>query len=166
VDQKEHQVLHFCIVWKTRCNNSLKRDDILPPLCDYIFSKVEHITDYNNPELVVNIEVTGNMCCIGLLKNFFKFKKYNIDLLVQNTTSGTDQKEKEPESSEIKTGEISEENEAEHIVDDSVEKKINCDKEQEDNTNKEAIVTEEIIPEDEVKVEHSQADEQNIKTEA
>jgi len=104
VNQTELEIIRFCIVWKTRCNNSLKRDDVLPPLVDYIFSEVEHITDYNAPQLVVNIDVVGNICCIGLLKNFMEFKKYNIDLVVQidGNEKKTDGEINETGASEIK----------------------------------------------------------------
>lgn len=100
VEQEEHEVKKFCVVWKTRCNNAVKRDDVLPPILDFIFSKVEHKTDYNNPEIAVNIDVIGNTCCIGLLHNFVKFRKYNIDMVVE--ISGEKNEKSKPDE-EFKT---------------------------------------------------------------
>ena len=112
VEQFQHKIIRFCIVWKTRCNNSVKRDDVLPPILDYIYSKKEHVTDYNDPEIVMNIDVIGNICCIGFLRNYVKFKKYNIDLIVQTTEVVAEEKnvgitdDKETADSDVEKDEL------------------------------------------------------------
>jgi len=84
VEQEKRELIRFCITWKVTCNNTIKRDDVLPELVTYIYSEAEHITDYVDPDVVINIHVIGNVCCIGLLRNYLRFKKYNIDSIVQN----------------------------------------------------------------------------------
>jgi len=133
VEQKEHEIIKFSIVWKTRCNNSVKRDDVLPPILDFIFSKVEHVTDYNNPEIVVNIDIIGNICCIGLLKNFVKFKKYNIDLVVLTC-------EKDVEESIDKDGEESIDKDGKESIDKDGEKSIDKDEEESIDKDGEKVV--------------------------
>ena len=80
----------YSIMWKIRCNDSIKRDDILPLLIDYMNSvNHTHRTDYSNPNFVLHFDVVGPVCFISLLQDFFKYKKYNLDNLVAITDEKT-----------------------------------------------------------------------------
>ncbi|XP_002168018.1 THUMP domain-containing protein 1 isoform X1 [Hydra vulgaris] len=73
----------FCIMWKVRCNNLLKKEEVVSRLVEIIFSEERgHTTDYNAPKYVFNLDIIGNVCCFGFLEDYFKFKKYNLDLIV------------------------------------------------------------------------------------
>ena len=75
----------FCIMWKVRCNNLLKKEEVVSRLVEIIYSEDRgHTTDYNTPKYVFNLDIIGNICCFGFLEDFQKFKKYNLDLLVAN----------------------------------------------------------------------------------
>lgn len=80
----------YSIMWKIRCNDSVKRDDILPLLIDYMNSVSHaHRTDYSNPNIVLHFDVVGPVCFISVLQDFFKYKKYNLDNLVAITEEKT-----------------------------------------------------------------------------
>jgi len=85
VEQAEEKLFRFCFLWKVSANSSpLSREDIYEELCEYVFSKHQHTTDYTDPEIAINIHVIGNTCCIGVLTNYVKFCKYNIDIIVKD----------------------------------------------------------------------------------
>ena len=80
----------YSIMWKIRCNDNVKRDDILPLLIDYMNSvNHAHRTDYSNPNIVLHFDVVGPVCFISVLQDFFKYKKYNLDNLVAITEEKT-----------------------------------------------------------------------------
>jgi len=83
VEQTEEKLIRFCFLWQVTANSSLNRDDIIPDLCTYVCSMREHITEYTDPEIAVNLRIIGNTCCISVLKNFSRFCKYNIDSIVK-----------------------------------------------------------------------------------
>jgi len=95
VDQDIENVIEFCITFKSRLNGDVKRDDVLLPLVEYIYSsETKHVTNYKTPQLVISIDIIGGTCCISLLRNFFKFKKYNIDMLMQKEVDSDFEDEK------------------------------------------------------------------------
>ncbi|XP_057295850.1 THUMP domain-containing protein 1-like [Hydractinia symbiolongicarpus] len=76
----------YCIMWKTRCNNQIKRDDVILRLVDVICEKeCGHETEYKHPDVILNIDIIGNICCLGILRNYQKFRKYNLDMLLKET---------------------------------------------------------------------------------
>jgi len=77
----------FCIMWKVRCNNTLKKEEVVTSLVKYIMSddKIKHTIDYKTPDIVFNLDIVGNICCFGIVKDFYKYKKYNIDILLDAT---------------------------------------------------------------------------------
>lgn len=81
--------LKFCLVWKVSCNKQLCRDDVILPLCKIIEETgIEHVTDYKEPELVLNIETIGNTTVFSILRNYVRFRKFNLQsVLALNSSS-------------------------------------------------------------------------------
>ena len=81
----------YCISWKARCNNSVKRDDVYSELLKYIKEiEGEHQASYTNPDITINFDIVGNICCLGFLWNYYKYGKYNLDTVCNksNTKEG------------------------------------------------------------------------------
>lgn len=80
----------YCIMWKTRCNNTIKRDDVYPDLVKLIkeFDK-GHLVSYDNPDVVINIDIIGNVCCFGFLRDYHKNGKYNLDTVTKKNSKET-----------------------------------------------------------------------------
>lgn len=77
----------FSLKWKARCNGSLKRDEVYSALVKMIWEVEKgHRTDYDNPELVFNVDIVGNVCCFGFLRNYNNFAKYNVDMVCKKET--------------------------------------------------------------------------------
>jgi len=74
----------YCIVFKSRCNSNVKRDVIVPEVAKII----EDLNDdwrvnYSAPDYVVTLDVITNVCAIGILKDFYRFRKYNLQLMAE-----------------------------------------------------------------------------------
>jgi len=68
----------YAILYKVRCN-SLGREHILP----LVGRVVQHTcpgsnVDLSNPDVMISIDVLGKFCCVSIMKDFYKFKKYNV----------------------------------------------------------------------------------------
>lgn len=82
--------LKFCLVWKVSCNKQLSRDDVILPLCKIIEETgIEHVTDYKEPELVLNIETIGNTTVFSILRNYVRFRKFNLQSVLALNSSST-----------------------------------------------------------------------------
>ena len=78
----------FCFMWKVSSNSSpLSREEVYQEAVDYVYSKQKHIFDSTDPEIAINIHVIGNTCCVGVLRNYAKFNKYNIDMAVKDAVA-------------------------------------------------------------------------------
>ena len=69
----------YCVIFKARLNqNFFKQDaidvigEIMKDLCPS--AKVE----YKNPGLAIVFEVMKSYCCMSVLPNYYKYKKYNL----------------------------------------------------------------------------------------
>ena len=79
----------FAIIYKVRCNN-LSRDVILPTVGKAVYkvcplSKV----DLTNPEYVISVDVLTKFACISIMKDFNRFKKYNLQELAKPEVAGS-----------------------------------------------------------------------------
>jgi len=79
----------FAIIYKVRCNN-LSRDVILPTVGKAVYkvcplSKV----DLANPEYVISVDVLTKFACISIMKDFTRFKKYNLQELAKSEAAGS-----------------------------------------------------------------------------
>jgi tRNA acetyltransferase TAN1 len=78
------------IEFRSRNNNSIIKNDYL----NYTINLIEkdfYEVDYKNPEKVVFIEITNNLCCLSVLEKYFEFKCFNIQTVVKSE----EEKEKE-----------------------------------------------------------------------
>jgi len=70
--------LTYCTVYKVRCNN-LSRDEILPMIGRVALQLRPNIkVNFEQPDVVVSVDVLQKVCCISVLKDFFKLRKYNL----------------------------------------------------------------------------------------
>lgn len=69
----------FCIFFNKRNNNSVLRDEVIEALACIITDKnIGHKADLKHPKLAVVIEIIKGICCMSVLTDYMKFKKYNI----------------------------------------------------------------------------------------
>ncbi len=69
----------FCIQIKIRNNGSMSRQALIPLLADVI--KTLNPTNQANldaPDYVINIDILRAVCCLSVLKDFAKFRKFNL----------------------------------------------------------------------------------------
>ncbi|CAH1795562.1 unnamed protein product [Owenia fusiformis] len=69
----------FCIQFKVRNNGKIGRNDVIPMVADIVsdFNPM-HKADLSHGELVIVIEIIRNICCMSVVKDYFKFRKYNL----------------------------------------------------------------------------------------
>lgn len=77
---KDSPPFTYCMSWKARCNDSVKRDDVYSELLKYIKEiEGEHKVCYTNADITINFDIIGNVCCLGFLWHYHKYGKYNLD---------------------------------------------------------------------------------------
>lgn len=78
---------NFSIIVKIRNNNGLGRDSVIPALASIIKDlNPLHRVNHDKPDFVVLVEVAQSVCCLGIVKDFFKFKKYNLQEVVKTNS--------------------------------------------------------------------------------
>ena len=124
----------YCMSWKARCNNSVKRDDVYAELLPYI-KEVEgkHEASYTEPDVLINFDVIANVCCLGILHNYQKFGKYNLNSVsnkgenkksTEQESSSTDEKKEIKDSEEVSQTNIDGQNTVESETAESPKKEI------------------------------------------
>lgn len=69
----------FSIVINRRNSNMVSRDEAIAELAEMIkMRNINNRVDLKQPQLTVIIEVIRSMCCIGILPDYFRFRKYNL----------------------------------------------------------------------------------------
>lgn len=69
----------FAIVFNKRFNDSVSRDMIIRELAEMIVLKNgDNKADLKNPKLCVVVEVIKGMCLLGVVDNYYTYKKYNL----------------------------------------------------------------------------------------
>ena len=78
----------YCVLFKTRNNNQVKRDDIFRILGAVMRSQTQPWTvDLDSPDICIVVEIIRTVCCIGVVSDFYKRRKYNLSELVKETPS-------------------------------------------------------------------------------
>ncbi|XP_038064339.1 THUMP domain-containing protein 1-like [Patiria miniata] len=73
----------FAVRIKIRNNASIKRDDVIKLMAAMVTSKgIKHKVDLDDPELSVVVEIIKNVCCLSVLRDFNKLKRYNLQEIV------------------------------------------------------------------------------------
>lgn len=89
--------LTFCVIYKARCNNTLGREAVIH-LVARVVAEINPLVKvkFDNPDLVISVDVLQKVCCLSVMKNFHKFRKYNIqEVITANRLAGV------PQSSEV-----------------------------------------------------------------
>ena len=69
----------FQIVFKSRYNGNIHRDDVIKLLADMVVEcNSLSVVDLTNPKCTIVVEVIKNKICLGFLKDFALYKKYNL----------------------------------------------------------------------------------------
>ncbi|XP_064618188.1 THUMP domain-containing protein 1-like [Liolophura sinensis] len=71
--------LTFSVLFKSRNNNSLSRDKVVPRIGQLIKDMNPlNSCDYHTPDRVVLVEVLCKICCLSVVRDFYKLRKYNL----------------------------------------------------------------------------------------
>ncbi|XP_059620121.1 THUMP domain-containing protein 1 homolog [Phlebotomus argentipes] len=69
----------FSIVFNKRYNNAISREDVIKELADVVSAKnAGNRVNLSEPELSIIVEVIKGLCCISILPDYLKLKKYNL----------------------------------------------------------------------------------------
>ena len=105
---REKGDISYCIQFKSRLNGSFGREEAYKTIGKLVKeanpqSKVE----FKEPEYVIMVEVMKSYCCIGILSNYFGFKKYNIiELANAQHSVGGERDNEEGSSAPVKDIEV------------------------------------------------------------
>lgn len=100
----------FAIVVNKRYNNSIDRMKVIKELADIVvFKNIQHKVDLKNAELTVVVEVIRGLCCLAVLPDYIKLKKFNLAELVgpvekkddNKMDETTDEKQQEANGSDV-----------------------------------------------------------------
>ncbi|XP_033746745.1 THUMP domain-containing protein 1-like [Pecten maximus] len=87
--------LKYSVVYKSRNNNN---NDLARTSAQTIIGQVIktlnplHSVNFDNPDVVVIVEVIGNVCCLGTARDFFRFRKYNLVEVVRSPVEAKENK--------------------------------------------------------------------------
>lgn len=119
---------YFSITVKIRNNNGLSRDSVIPALAGIIMElNPLHRVSHEKPDYVILVEVIQSVCCIGIVKDFIKFRKYNMQEVVKARTDGVskigelDKDENVPPDTVSKMGGSNQEDNVPHVENENVE---------------------------------------------
>ncbi|XP_031636240.1 THUMP domain-containing protein 1 homolog [Contarinia nasturtii] len=74
----------YSVVVNKRHNTTFDRMKIIQEIAELIdFKCPAHKVDLKNPKITIAIEIMKGLCCISLLPDYFKLKKYNVYELAQ-----------------------------------------------------------------------------------
>ncbi|KAJ7384097.1 THUMP domain-containing protein 1 [Desmophyllum pertusum] len=69
----------FCVIYKSRNNSSITRDDAIATLAGIVMNAGKgHTVNLSKPDLAICVEIIKNVCCMSVVKDLFKLRKYNI----------------------------------------------------------------------------------------
>lgn len=101
--------IKYSVIFNKRYNNNVDRMAVIHELATLIdFKSSAHKVDLKNPQITVIVEIIKGLCCISILPDFLKLKKYNLHELTSNEkpanegakAAGQDEAKKEETSSE------------------------------------------------------------------
>lgn len=84
----------FAVNFKARNNASIGRTEVINTLAAMIHAKNPSIkADLKNPEVVINVDIIGQICCLSVLPEYYRFKKYN---LIEIASESRNEKSEQP----------------------------------------------------------------------
>lgn len=123
---------NFSIIVKIRNNNGLGRDSVIPALAGIIKDlNPLHRVNHDKPDFVVLVEVAQSVCCLGIVKDFFKFKKYNLQEVVKTNSENVSKEgelNKEERSCAVNKDLVSEEDKKSNLSQENTEvEEVKCE---------------------------------------
>ena len=106
----------YQVLFKSRCNTNLVKEDAIK-IVQQVTSDQKQISfkaDLKNPDVCFVFEVMKSNCCIGILPNYFGYKKYNlIEVASSNKKDETkpedaDETATKPEKPQLKDDQVNE----------------------------------------------------------
>ncbi|XP_074622918.1 THUMP domain-containing protein 1-like isoform X1 [Acropora palmata] len=89
--------LKFSVMFKSRNNGTVQRDETIAMLASIVENSGKgHTVNLSKPDLAICVEIIKNVCCMSVVRDFFKLRKYNIHEINKeinnnlNGSSGTD----------------------------------------------------------------------------
>lgn len=97
----------FCVMVKIRNSNQVTQTEVIQK----IVAKAREMNDNNagnmqNPDFFIIVDVIKTTCCLSIVKDYFKFKKYNLQQV--SVDENTIQKSKESNKTEESVSELEE----------------------------------------------------------
>lgn len=81
----------YSIAFNKRHNNSVDRMEVIQELAKLVdFKNSAHKVDLKTPNISVIVEVIKGLCCISLLPDYFKLRKYNVHELTHDDKDKAD----------------------------------------------------------------------------
>ncbi|XP_059234954.1 THUMP domain-containing protein 1-like [Mustela nigripes] len=75
----------FQIVYKSRNNSHMNRDEVIKELAGIVGSlNSENKVDLTNPQYTVVVEIIKAVCCLSVVKDYMLFRKYNLQEVVKS----------------------------------------------------------------------------------
>ncbi|PXF44887.1 THUMP domain-containing protein 1 [Gracilariopsis chorda] len=69
----------YAIVYRSRLNNSVKRDDFIKLIADAIYKyEPRYKVNLTKPDVVLIVEVLKGSCCIGVFRKYYQLAKLNL----------------------------------------------------------------------------------------
>lgn len=69
----------FSVVYNKRCNETIKRDEIINELAQLVTLKnMTHKVDLKNAHYSIIVEVIKGLCCLSVVPEYMQMKKYNL----------------------------------------------------------------------------------------
>ncbi|XP_075420702.1 THUMP domain-containing protein 1 [Tenrec ecaudatus] len=88
----------FQIVYKSRNNSHMNRDDVIKELAGIVGSlNSENKVDLTNPEYTVVVEIIKAVCCLSVVKDYMLFRKYNLQEVVKSAKDQSQLHQKQAE---------------------------------------------------------------------
>ena len=88
---QDNTLWKFAVVYKARNNTNVNRDDIIKTLASLATRNGDyaHTVDLRNPDLTIVVEIIKSNCCIGVVRDFTKLKRYNIHSIMETFNEGS-----------------------------------------------------------------------------
>lgn len=85
----------FAIIFNRRLNNNVSKDDTIKELAELITLKNSgNKANLKKPKLAVIVEVIKGICLIGVVENYYEYKKYNLfEMCKEDETQDKSEKE-------------------------------------------------------------------------
>lgn len=77
----QNDSITYSIVSSVRNNQAVKKNDIISQVASLV--PAHHKVNLTAPDHCIIIEVVNLVCCISIVSDYFKLKKYNVDMLIE-----------------------------------------------------------------------------------